>query len=44
VVLLVCSLSVCGAIFLIQEISRPYGGLMKASSAPILKALEHLGK
>jgi hypothetical protein len=44
VVLLVCTLSVSGAIFLIQEMSRPFEGIMKTSSAPLVKALEHLGK
>ena len=44
VVLLVCALSVSGAIFLILEMNRPLDGMIKVSSAPMLKALEHLGQ
>ncbi len=40
----VCSLSVSGAIFLILELSTPYGGLIQISSAPLRAALEQLGK
>jgi hypothetical protein len=43
-VLLVCALSVSGAIFLILEMSHPLSGFIKVSSAPMLKALEHLGQ
>jgi hypothetical protein len=43
-VLLVCALSVSGAIFLILEMSHPLTGCIKVSSAPMLKALEHLGR
>lgn len=43
-VMLVCALSVSGAIFLILEMSSPLQGMMKVSSAPLLKALEHLGQ
>jgi hypothetical protein len=43
-VLLVCAVSVSGAIFLILEMSHPFSGLIKISSAPMLKALEHLGR
>ncbi|HML75044.1 MAG TPA: DUF4239 domain-containing protein [Anaerohalosphaeraceae bacterium] len=42
--LAVCAISVGGAIFLIEEMNRPLGGMVKVSSAPILKAIEHLGK
>ena len=42
VVLLICALSVSGAIFLILEMNHPLSGLIKVSSAPMLKALEHL--
>jgi hypothetical protein len=42
--LLVCALSVSGAIFLILELDRPFGGLIQISSAPVLNALEQLGK
>jgi len=44
VVLLICALSVSGAIFLILEMNHPLSGLIKVSSAPMLKALEHLGQ
>ena len=41
-VLLVCALSVSGAIFLILEMNHPMTGFIKVSSAPMIKALEHL--
>ena len=44
VVLLVCALSVSGALFLINELNHPVDGMIKLSNAPVLKALEHLGK
>ena len=44
IVLLVCALSVSGAIFLILEMNRPLEGIVKVSSAPMRKALEHLGE
>jgi hypothetical protein len=43
-VLLICALSVSGAIFMILEMSHPLDGMIKVSSAPMRKALEHLGK
>ena len=43
-VLLISALSVSGAIFLILEMSRPLDGMLKVSSAPLRKALEHLGQ
>jgi hypothetical protein len=43
-VLLVCALSVSGAIFLILEMNHPLSGFIKISSAPMVKALEHLGQ
>ncbi len=43
-VLLVCALSVSGAIFLIFEMSTPLTGIIKVSSAPLLKALGNLGR
>jgi hypothetical protein len=43
VVLLVCALSVSSAIFLILEMSHPLEGLIKVSSAPLVKALELIG-
>jgi hypothetical protein len=42
--LLVCALSVSGAIFLILELDRPFEGVIKISSAPVRNALAHLGK
>jgi len=43
-VLFVCALSVSGAILLILELNTPLEGLIKISSAPLRKALEHLGR
>jgi hypothetical protein len=43
-VLLVCALSVAGAIFLVLEMDRPFEGLIQISSAPLQNALAHLGK
>ena len=42
-VLLVCAVSVASAVFLILEMSHPLDGLIKVSSAPLLKALELIG-
>jgi Protein of unknown function (DUF4239) len=44
VVLFISALSVSGAIFLILEMNHPLSGTIKVSSAPMLKALEHLGQ
>ena len=44
IVLLICALSVSGAVFLILEMNHPLSGMIKVSSAPMLKALEHLGQ
>jgi len=43
-VLLISALSVSGAIFIILEMNRPLEGMIKVSSAPMRKALEHLGQ
>ena len=43
-VLLVCALSVAGAIFLILELDRPFEGLIQISEAPLRDALAHLGQ
>ena len=43
-VLLISALSVSGALFLILEMNSPLDGMIKVSSAPLHKALEHLGK
>jgi hypothetical protein len=42
--LVVCAMSVGGAMFLIEEMNRPLGGIVKVSSAPLIKAIEHMGK
>jgi hypothetical protein len=43
-VLVVCALSVGGAIFLIEEMNNPLTGVVKVSSAPLVKAVELMGK
>ena len=43
-VLLVCSLSVAGAVFLIIDMANPYLGLIYISDAPLRDALEALGR
>jgi hypothetical protein len=43
-VLLISALSVSGAIFIILEMNHPLEGMIKVSSAPMRKALEHLGQ
>jgi hypothetical protein len=43
-VLIVCAISVGGAIFLIEEMNQPLSGLVKISSAPLIKAVELIGK
>ena len=42
--LLICAVSVSGAIFLLLEMEEPLQGLMKVSSDPLRKGLEHLGE
>lgn len=41
--LIICAMSAAGAIFLIEEMNRPLGGMVKVSSAPLVKAIEHMG-
>jgi len=43
-VLLICALSVSSAIFLILEMNRPLDGFIKASNAPLRKAVELIDK
>jgi hypothetical protein len=43
VVLVVCILSATGSLYLILELDRPYGGLIKISSAPLHTALMYMG-
>jgi hypothetical protein len=42
--LFICTLSVSGSVFLIEEMDRPLEGLMQISSAPARNALTHLGQ
>jgi hypothetical protein len=42
--LLLCALSVSGAIFMILELDRPFEGLIQISSAPLHNAAFHIGK
>jgi hypothetical protein len=42
--LLLCALSIAASIFLIVEMGRPFGGLMKISSAPLRYTLAQLGQ
>ncbi len=44
VVLLICALSAAGSLFLIQELDRPFGGLITISSTPLRNALAYLGQ
>jgi hypothetical protein len=44
VTLFLCALSVSGAIFLIMELDRPFGGLIQISSAPLRSAMVNIGK
>jgi hypothetical protein len=43
-VLLVCAFSTAGSLYLIQELDRPYEGLISVSSAPLRNALAILGQ
>ena len=42
--LLVCALSIAGAIFLILELDQPFRGFIQVSSAPLQEVLAQLGK
>jgi hypothetical protein len=44
IVLFVWVLSVAGPSYLIVKMDQPYGGLMKISSAPVLAALDQIGR
>ena len=44
IALLVCSLSIAGAMFLILEMDRPLEGAVYFSSAPMREALPQLGR
>jgi Protein of unknown function (DUF4239) len=41
--LFLCALSVSGAIFLIMELDRPFGGVIQISSAPLRNAIASIG-
>lgn len=41
--LLMCGLSVAGAVFLIIDMAHPYLGIIQVSDAPLRTALAHLG-
>jgi hypothetical protein len=43
-VLVLCALSIAGAIFLILELDQPYAGWIQLSSAPLRKAISQLGQ
>jgi Protein of unknown function (DUF4239) len=43
-VLLVCTLSVAGAFFLLLELATPFAGMLRVSSGPLHDALSVLGK
>ncbi len=42
--LLVCTLSVSGALLLILELDRPFAGIVRVSSAPLQEAISRLGQ
>jgi hypothetical protein len=44
ITLLVCSLAVSSAVFLILELDQPFDGMMRVSSAPLRNALDQLGR
>jgi hypothetical protein len=44
VTLLICALSVSGAILLILELDRPFEGIMQISSFPLRQAVEQMGR
>lgn len=43
-ILLVCSLSTAGALYMILELDHPYGGLIEVSIAPLQNALNYLAQ
>jgi len=42
--LLVCALSVAGAMFLIVDLDQPFDGLIQLSSTPLRNALSQIGR
>jgi hypothetical protein len=43
-VLIVCMLSVAGALFLVLEMDRPFDGIIRVPSAPLREVLSRLGE
>lgn len=43
-VLVVCMLSVSGALFLVMELDRPFAGMVRVSSTPLRSVMSHLGE
>jgi hypothetical protein len=44
IVLLICAMSVSSAIYLVEDMSRPFQGLIKVSTAPLEKALQSISR
>lgn len=44
VALIACAMAVASALFLILELDRPFRGMIQISSAPLVNALEQLGR
>jgi hypothetical protein len=42
--LFVCALSLAGSIYLIVDMDQPYSGFIKLSNAPVLTALDQIGR
>jgi len=40
----VCALSLAGSIYLIVDMDQPYSGFIKLSNAPVLTALDQIGR
>lgn len=43
-VLVICMLSISGALFLVMELDRPFAGLVRVSNAPLRSVISHLGE
>jgi len=43
-VLVVCMLSVSGALFLVLELDRPFEGMVRVSDRPLRSVILHLGE
>ncbi|OAI53666.1 hypothetical protein AYO44_15755 [Planctomycetaceae bacterium SCGC AG-212-F19] len=42
--LIICMLSVAGALFLVLELDRPFEGMVRVSEAPLRSAISHMGE